>query len=150
MADKYELIGTYIQQYIDEYHEFLSWIGTSVEDVGPGTMTISIPYDQKLTNRRPDKPEEEADIQGGIAATLIDTVGGMALRTAMDDPSTGGVATINLNVNYLRPATSDLVATATVVRMGSTVGVSEVVVESETPEGETKEVAIGQGAYRVF
>ena len=150
MADKYELIETYLQQYIDDYHEFLSWIGTSVEDVGPGTMTLAIPYDEKLTNRRPDDPEARADIQGGVAATLIDTVGGMALRTVMDDPAKGGVATINLNVNYLRPATSDLSATAEVVRLGSTVAVSDVVVESEAPDGETKAVAIGQGAYRVF
>lgn len=150
MAEKYDLIGQYLQQYIDDYHEFLSWIGTTVEDVGPGTMTLAIPYDQKLTNRRPDAPDATADIQGGIAATLIDTVGGMALRTVMEDPARGGVATINLNVNYLRPATSDLSATAEVIRMGSSVAVSDVVVESEAPDGEVKPVAIGQGAYRVF
>ncbi|SEQ95789.1 PaaI family thioesterase [Natrinema salaciae] len=140
-----------LQHFLDENQEFLSWLGTSVDNVGDGTMTMSIPYDEKLTNTRPDAgPDERADLHGGVAATLIDTVGGIALRTAMDDPFGVRIATINLNVNYLRPATSDLVATADVVRVGGSVGVSEITVESTTPDGETKAVATGQGAYRVF
>jgi uncharacterized protein (TIGR00369 family) len=144
-------LGAFLQEYIDEYHEFLSWIGTSVEDVGNGRMTLSIPYDEKLTNIRPHAgPDQRPDIHGGIAATLIDTVGGFAIQTALEEPLSTGVATINLNVNYLRPATGDLEATAEVVRVGSTVGVSEVTVESTAPDGETKAVATGQGSYRVF
>ncbi|WP_254765991.1 PaaI family thioesterase [Salinilacihabitans rarus] len=139
-----------LQGYIDENHEFLSWLGTTVEHVGPGTMTMAIPYDDKLTNSRPTGRDGRPDIHGGVAATLIDTVGGLVLRTAFDDPSSGGVATINLNVNYLRPATGDLEATADVIRAGTSVGVSEITVESTTPDGETREVATGQGAYRLF
>ncbi|OIB55668.1 PaaI family thioesterase [Natrialba sp. SSL1] len=149
----YDDIAQYLQSYIDEYQDFLSWIGTSVDDVGPGTMTMSIPYDQKLTNVRPAATadsDQRPDIHGGIAATLIDTVGGLALRTELEDPVDASIATINLNVNYLRPATGDLTATANVIRVGGTVGVSEVTVESTTPDGETKEVATGQGSYRVF
>ncbi|MDG5757756.1 PaaI family thioesterase [Natronococcus sp. A-GB1] len=144
-------IAEFLQNYIDEYHEFLSWIGTSVDDVDNGTMTLSIPYDEKLTNIRPHAGEDQRpDIHGGIAATLIDTVGGFAIQTQLEKPLSTGVATINLNVNYLRPATGDLEATAEVVRAGSTVGVSEVTVESTTPDGETKAVATGQGSYRIF
>ncbi|ELY98684.1 thioesterase superfamily protein [Natrialba asiatica DSM 12278] len=80
----------------------------------------------------------------------IDTAGGLALRTELERPVDSSIATINLNVNYLRPATGDLTATANVVRVGGTVGVSEVIVESTTPDGETVEVATGQGSYRVF
>ncbi|SDQ21032.1 PaaI family thioesterase [Natronobacterium texcoconense] len=141
----------FLQHYIDEHQEFLSWIGTSVENVGPGTMTLAVPYDEKLTNARPNADDDRRpDIHGGIAATLIDTVGGLSLRTELEDPFAASIATINLNVNYLRPATGDLVATADVVRAGSSVGVSEVTVESTTPDGETREVATGQGAYRIF
>ena len=140
-----------LQAYLDEFSEFLSWIGTRVDHIGPGTLTLSVPYDGKLTNRRPSLDDDErADMHGGIAATLIDTAGGVALRTELDQPLAARIATINLNVNYLRPATGDLEATATVIRVGKTVGVSEVVVESQTPDGETKAVATGQGAYRVF
>ncbi|MCU4926554.1 PaaI family thioesterase [Halobacteria archaeon AArc-dxtr1] len=144
-------LETLLQHYVDDHQEFLSWIGTGVEHLDTGTLTLSIPYDEKLTNARPQAPEgTRPDIHGGIAATLIDTAGGLSLRTELENPISADVATITLNVNYLRPATGDLTATADVVRVGSTVGVSEVVVESTTPDGETREVATGQGAYRIF
>ena len=87
---------------------------------------------------------------GGILATLVDTAGGLALRPSLANPIEGDVATINLNVNYLRGASSDMTAHAEVVRAGRTVGVSQVLVESETPDGEVKPVAAGMGAYRLF
>ncbi|ELY46866.1 PaaI family thioesterase [Natronorubrum tibetense] len=149
--DEFDDLESLLQHFIDENQEFLSWIGTRVDDVGDGTMTLALPYDEKLSNTRPNAPSDErADLHGGVAATLIDTVGGLALRTEMDDPFGARIATINLNVNYLRPAVGDLSATANVVRLGGSVGVSEITVESTTPDGETKEVATGQGAYRVF
>lgn len=151
MSDEFESMRTSLQAYIDEYHEFLSWLGTTVDEVGPGRMVMTIPFDDKLTNTRPSADNDaEPDIHGGVAATLVDTVGGLALRTDFEDPSAGGVATINLNVNYLRPATGDLTATAEVVRAGSSVGVSQIDVKSTTPNGGTKEVATAQGAYRLF
>ncbi|OLZ42041.1 esterase [Natrinema saccharevitans] len=151
MLEEFDDRESMLQYFLDENQEFLSWLGTSIDHVGDGTMTMSIPYDEKLTNTRPNAADDErADMHGGVAATLIDTVGGLCLRTAMDDPFGARIATINLNLNYLRPATGDLVATADVVRVGGSVGVSEIVVESTTPDGEAHEVAIGQGAYRVF
>ncbi|MFB1063639.1 esterase [Natrinema sp. CBA1119] len=150
-VDEFDDPEAMLQYFLEENQEFLSWLGTTVDNVGEGTMTMSIPYDEKLTNTRPNAaPDEQADLHGGVAATLIDTVGGLSLRTAMDDPFGTRIATINLNVNYLRPATGDLVATADVIRVGGSVGVSEITVESTAPDGETKAVAIGQGAYRVF
>ncbi len=152
MTADYDAMAEMLQAHIDENHEFLSWLGMTVTDVDDGTMTLSVPYDEKLTNTRPNggATDRRPDIHGGIAATMVDTVGGLALRTRFDDPVQTGVATINLNVNYLRPATGDLDAVATVVRVGSTVGVSEITVESTTPDGETREVATGQGSYRIF
>ena len=149
MTDEYGALADALQAHIDEENEFLSWLGTTVDFVEPDRMAMSIPYDEKLTNVRPDA-RDRPDIHGGVAATLIDTVGGLVLRTDFADPTAGGVATINLNVNYLRPATGDLTATAEVVRAGRSVGVSEITVESTTPDGETREVATGQAAYRLF
>lgn len=149
MADDFDALEAVLQEYIDEYHEFLSWLGATVDDVGRGTTTMSIPYDEKLTNVRPGATGTP-DIHGGVAATLVDTVGGLAQRTELGDPVNGNVATINLTVNYLRPATGDLTAAATVVRAGSSVGVSDIAVENVTPEDGPRPVAIGQGAYRLF
>ncbi|ARS89890.1 PaaI family thioesterase [Natrarchaeobaculum aegyptiacum] len=150
MIASFDDIESMLQYFIEENHEFLSWIGTTVENVDEGTMTLDVPYDEKLTNTRPNANGERADIHGGIAATLIDTAGGLSLRTTLEEPFGARIATINLNVNYLRPATGDLSATSNVIRAGGSVGVSEVTVESTTPDGETKEVATGQGAYRIF
>ncbi|WP_122088341.1 PaaI family thioesterase [Halalkalicoccus subterraneus] len=139
----------FLQAYIDDHHEFLSWLGARVDSLEEGRMVMSIPYDDKLTNAHPEGRDVRPEINGGVAATLVDTAGGLALRTTLDDPFEGGVATINLNVNYLERATSDLTATAEVIRAGGSVGVSEITVESETPEGRAP-IATGQGAYRLF
>ncbi len=141
--------SSFLQEYIDDHHEFLSWLGTRVEELGEGRIIMSIPYEEKLTNTRPAGAEGRAEIHGGIAATLVDTAGGLALRTTLENPFDGGVATINLNVNYLERATADLTATAEVVRAGGSVGVSEITVESDTADG-IRPVATGQGAYRLF
>ncbi|WP_254536807.1 PaaI family thioesterase [Halomarina litorea] len=134
-----------LQRFIEEEHGYLSWLGTTVEDLDEGGVTLRVPFDEKLTN-----PTSPPTMHGGIAATLIDTAGGVALRTTIDDPIQGGVATINLNVNYLRRAAGDMTATAEVIRTGGSVGVSQVTVTSETPNEGERPVAVGQGAYRLF
>ncbi len=136
----------FVQAHLDE-HGFLSWLDLAVETIEPGHLVMRVPYDEKLANR---SPGAEGHVHGGIASTLVDTAGGVACRTALDDPVGGGAATIDLNVSYLRPAVGDLVADAEVVRVGSTVGVATVTVESDTPDGERKPVAEGRGSYRLF
>lgn len=142
-----------LQRYFDTQHEFLSWLGVEVEELEVGRAVMSIPYQSKLTNV-PWEGAEEGErhpIQGGVASTLIDVAGGIALRPYLDDPISDGMATINLNVNYLRPAAGDLRAEAVVIRAGRSVGVSEVTVTGEVPgDGEAKAVAHGTGAYRLF
>ncbi|MGM0606033.1 MAG: PaaI family thioesterase [Halobacteriota archaeon] len=134
-----------LRRSIEEEHGYLSWLGTKVEEVSEGRIVLSVPYDEKLTNTT-----SPPTVHGGVAATLIDTAGGLALRTTFDDPTVGGVATVNLNVNYLRRADGDLRAIADVVRSGQSIGVSQMYVESSTPDGETKDVVTGQGSYRLF
>jgi uncharacterized protein (TIGR00369 family) len=136
---------TMLQEYLESEHQFLSWLGFTVEEFDIGRLVATIPFDDKLTN-----PTDPPTIQGGVASTLIDVVGGIALRPYLTDPLNDDLSTINLNVNYLRPATDDLTATAEVVRAGGSVGVSYIEVMSETPDGEEKQVAVGMGAYRLF
>jgi uncharacterized protein (TIGR00369 family) len=136
----------FVQAHVDE-HGFLSWLHLTVESLEPGNLVMRVPYDEKLANHNPGA---KGHVHGGIAATLVDTAGGVACRSALDDPVAGGAATIDLDVSYLRPAVGDLVADAEVVRVGSTVGVAAVTVESETPDGDHAEVAAGKGSYRLF
>jgi uncharacterized protein (TIGR00369 family) len=146
----------FVERKLEDEHGYLSWLNTSVEAIERGRVVLSIPFDEKLTNA------DGRTIHGGVAATLIDTAGGLALRLAAEDPLAVDVATVSLNVNYLRRATGDLHATADVVRAGSTIGVSRVDVVSTVPEhgdddvdwgveeGEERLVATGQPSYRLF
>jgi uncharacterized protein (TIGR00369 family) len=130
---------------IEEEHGYLSWLGTTVDTVERGRIVLSVPFDEKLTNTT-----EPPTVHGGIAATLADTAGALVQRTVFDDPETGGIATINLNINYLSRANNDLTATAEVVRSGGSIGVSEMRVESPTGDGGTETVAVGQGSFRLY
>ncbi|MFB6070769.1 MAG: PaaI family thioesterase [Halanaeroarchaeum sp.] len=135
----------FLQSFLDE-HGFLSFLDLRVESLEPGHIVLRVPYDEKLANQG----QGNGNVHGGIAATLIDTAGGLSVHSTLDDPINAGVATIDLNVSYLRPARGDLVATADVVRVGGTVGVATVDVESTTPDGEDAIVATGRGSFRVF
>lgn len=142
-----------LQHYFDTKHEFLSWLGVEVEKLEIGRAVLSIPYQSKLTNvpwEGFEAAETTPPIQGGVASTLIDVAGGIALRPYLTDPLNDSMATINLNVNYLEQAVADLEATAEVIRAGNTVGVSEILVESINEAGDRTAVAVGMGAYRLF
>jgi len=77
---------------------------------------------------------------GGVIASLIDVAGDFALVILVG----GGVPTINLRIDYLRPAGGDrLTATASVRRAGRTIGVVDIDVTD--PAGRL--VAIGRGCY---
>jgi uncharacterized protein (TIGR00369 family) len=145
-------VARLFEEYIEDRHGYLSWLGTRLDAVDHGRVVMSIPFDEKLTNEGPTGAESvAAHVHGGVAATLIDTAGAVAQRTRFGDPLAGGIATVNLNVNYLRPAAGDLRATADVVRAGGSIGVSTVTVEGPAPDSdETHAVATGQAAYRLF
>lgn len=80
---------------------------------------------------------------GGAIAGLIDVAGDFALAVQVG----GAVPTINLRVDYLRPAVGDsLMATARARRAGRTIGVVDIDVID--PEGRL--VAIGRGCYSMI
>lgn len=77
---------------------------------------------------------------GGAIAAFIDIVGDFALGMLVG----GGVPTMNLRIDYLRPAIgTHLDATATVRRMGRSSAVIDI--ELVSPEG--KLIALGRGTY---
>lgn len=127
-----------------EKHGFLSWLGVSLEELEDGRAVMTLPYQEKLTNW------VTGTVHGGVTATLIDTCSAFALRTRLDDPMNTTLATTDLDVKYVRPATGDLHVEAEVIRAGTSTGVTRVTVLSTDPDGETKEVAIGATTYRLF
>ena len=73
-------------------------LGIELEDVGRGTMTLGLPWDEKLVGN----PETEV-VHGGVITTLIDGCCGGAVLTALPKPRR--VATLDLRIDYVRPAT---------------------------------------------
>lgn len=136
----------FLQAALDD-HGFLSWLDVTVEGIGEGWIEMRVPHDERLTNMG---PRNRGEVHGGVAATLVDTSGGLACRTVLGNPVTAGVATVNMDVSYLRAALGDLTARAEVVRAGDTIGVADVTVESETEDDGVAPVVVGRGSYRLF
>ncbi len=137
---------TELLQAFIESHGFLSWLNLEVEELEQGRIVMSVPYDEKLVN----PGSTVGSIHGGVAASLIDTASGFALRSTFDDPTTGSLATTDLNVTYLRPATNDLRVEAEVLRAGGSMGFTDTLVTSLDPAGDDKAVAVGRTSYRLF
>jgi uncharacterized protein (TIGR00369 family) len=98
-------------------------------------VVIEMPFAQDL-ERHPGTGQ----FHGGAIASLIDVAGDFALVISLG----GGVPTINLRIDYLRPAGgARLLATASARRAGRTIGV----VDIDVCDGTDRLVAIGRGCY---
>lgn len=122
---------------------FLSWLGIEIQEESEGRAVLRLPHRDELTNT------DSNTLHGGVVATLIDNAAGTALRTVLESPGTARYATTELNLSYLRPATGDLRAEATVRRRGRSLVVVQVDVDARRPSGEWTTVAVGRASYYV-
>lgn len=72
-------------------------LSMSLDDIGEGQAEISMPYDERLIG-----DPATGVIAGGAVSALMDTCGGAAV---MSHPDAVGTATIDLRIDYMRPAT---------------------------------------------
>ena len=72
-------------------------IGMTFVDVEPSTAILMVPYSGKLVGN-PDT----GVIHGGVVTTVLDNACGLAAMTHPD--LTGMVATLDLRIDYMRPA----------------------------------------------
>ncbi|MEJ8570494.1 PaaI family thioesterase [Microbaculum marinum] len=126
-----------VQKLLDSspYNRFL---GLEVEslDVSTGAIAMRMPIRPELERGGP----VSGQFHGGPVASLIDTVGDFAVAIMVG----GGVPTINFRVDYLRPSTgASLLGTATVRRVGRSVGVVDIDVTDE----QGRLTAVGRGCY---
>jgi uncharacterized protein (TIGR00369 family) len=114
------------------YQRFL---GLTLVRYEPGLVEIRLPF--KTEFLRADGSDW---LHGGIVSALIDIAGDYAIVS-----QTGvGVPTIDLRIDYLRPARSgDLVAIGRALKVGRTISVADV--EVRDSRGEI--VAVGRGVY---
>lgn len=128
--------------------KLLSSIDAEIDEITDERLSLFVPY-SSLIALADSTPGMGETVHAGIIATMID-MAGEVLRLEADDPESFVLATTDLHVSYLRPATDDLYVTAEVNRVGTSMAVSDVVVESTAPDGQQKEVAVGHGSYRVL
>ena len=116
---------------------FISGLGLTVQalDYETSELTVFMPLNPSLERRA-----GTGQFHGGPIASFIDTVGDFAIGMMVG----GGVPTINLRVDYLKPAVGDgITGTARVRRAGRTVAVVDIDVFDE--KGSL--VAVGRGTY---
>lgn len=116
---------------------YIAALGVRVEavDAAAGRVVAAIALRPEL-----ERAPGSGQFHGGAIAALIDIAGDMAVAVGLG----GGVPTIDLRVDFLRPATGGrLVATATLRRLGRTVATADVEVADETG----RLCALGRGCY---
>ena len=77
---------------------FMREIGTVVDHLSRGTVTLKVAYQDKLVGNN-----DTGVIHGGVITALLDNASGVAVGTALPEPQT--IATLDLRIDYMKPAT---------------------------------------------
>jgi uncharacterized protein (TIGR00369 family) len=118
-----------------EHSPFHRLIGLELIRAEAGEAEMRLPWREEFGR------DDDSDwYHGGVLAALVDIAGDYAIASRLER----WVATIDLRVDYLRPALrGDLTAVARAVKVGRTVGVADV----ELRDAKGAVVAIGRAAY---
>jgi uncharacterized protein (TIGR00369 family) len=125
-----------LEQYLAD-SPFQRVLGLRLEtfDAEAQTLVLRAVYGAQV-----ERTTGSGQFHGGVIASLIDIAGDFALIAVLGY----GVPTINLRVDYLRPALGkDLLAAAQVRRAGRSIGVVDIDVTDESG----RLIALGRGCY---
>ncbi len=128
------------QQFMDALPHARA-LNMRLDRLGDGTAEMTLPYDAKLVG-----DPETGVIHGGAVSTLMDTCSGAAVMTHPEAP--GITATIDLRIEYMRPATPghEITAHATCHHMTRSVAFVRTVATDGDPD---RPVATATGAFTV-
>src|SRR6185437_12172114 len=116
---------------------FHQWLLPELKEVDEqaGSVTLRLAVRPEFC-RLPGRPE----LHGAVVAAMVDISGHAAIAAKV----LHSVATIDMRVDYLRLASgTELVAVATAVKVGRTIGVADVRITDD----QKRVVAIGRAAY---
>ncbi len=105
-------------------------LGIRVEAIAPGRTQLVLPYQKRLIGN-----PETGVLHGGVITTLIDTASGCAVFSAL--PDLISIATLDLRIDYLKPATprEPLRADARCYRLTRNIGFTRAVAYHGDPDG---------------
>jgi uncharacterized protein (TIGR00369 family) len=131
-----------LKQVTEEFIPFNKMLGVEATRIENGRVRLEIAFRPELVGD-PMKPA----LHGGVLSALADTAGGMAVWGAIENEM-ARVSTIDLRLDYLRPAKLERIAAdAVIIRVGGRVGVADVRLFHLSHEEET--VATAKGVYAI-
>ena len=133
----YEKLGHLFEKTVP----FVSYLGMRFVSIDSGLVIMEVPFAPNLVGN----PEGPA-LHGGVVASLLDTCGGAAVWSQIGRYDR--VSTVDLRVDYLRPARAErVIGAGRVIRLGNRVGVTEL--RAYHPGAEDEPVAVGTGVYNI-
>ncbi|WP_010530142.1 PaaI family thioesterase [Lentibacillus jeotgali] len=120
-----------------ESSPFFSHVGFEIIEFEEGNVILKLPIRKQLLNANDS-------LHGGVHATMLDLVLGMAIRSMTRTRCT----TISLNINYLNPSTEGeiIYATGNILKQGYRM----VVAEGEIKDENDNILAKGMGNYKLI
>jgi uncharacterized protein (TIGR00369 family) len=110
---------------------YQAFLGIELRRFTTNGLEIFLPF------RREFLRDPESDwLHGGVVSALIDIAGNYAIEAQVGP----GVPTVDMRVDFLRPSRGDLNATATVIKVGKSLALSDI----EVRDGNGTLVAVGR------
>jgi uncharacterized protein (TIGR00369 family) len=128
-----------LTQFFEQGIAFNRHLGMRIVELESERVSVCVPFRPELVGD-PFRPA----LHGGVLSTLADTAGGLAVFAKIGSVH-ARISTVDLRIDYYAPAAmEDLLAIATVARMGNRVGVARI----DIRQGEVL-VAEGKGVYNI-
>ncbi len=120
-------------------------LGLRVLDFGPDSTTMRLPYDPKLVGN-----PETGVLHGGAVTSLLDATAGAAVFMKLGRLMR--IATLDLRIDYLRPATpgEDVIAQATCYRITRHIAFVRALAHMAPPGDPERPIASAVATFAIF